>query len=228
MNTGVDFAQWGNLNGNKLYVDSLQDKVRHGDENQITIHRNIVVKNEEGQEVATLTDVVTRPSLDSELLIEETQDEFILSLRKPPKVLEKDNPFLKQPLDDDSSLEVYKLYKTSNGYRYSPHRYPLSANKHENMLIRPWKLREKKLQILTGLRPLAFWQLCDVLKRAGITRRVYGWPIPSIALLLRIKYRQNVSNEVIAALMNTESYTVFLIFWKASFLFYQNSNHVPR
>lgn len=120
-----DWHLWGDPNGTALVKNALVEKIRCGRHNEIFLHRNILVVNEDGQELSRMTENILRPNAVRIFDIQEHTDEvFRVSLRNPPK-----NPDLShlrpQPLDDIQDLLVYSDYKQENGYPYSPHRYTL-------------------------------------------------------------------------------------------------------
>ncbi len=75
---------------------------------------------------------------------------------------------------------------------------------------------------------LSFWHLVDQLNDIRITLRVKSFNLPTIALILRMKLRQGMSNHALSAMMNANEWSIWFTFWLACMVHYTKTNYGPR
>ena len=141
-----NWSEFGRVKGLDECIATLEEQVKCGRPNSLEIDKRIRLIDRNGDEVGKFDEQILQLKSDK-LFLEERENHWIVRLYTPPKV--ENVYFMRpQPLDNATDLKVYFKYK--KGHEFSPHRYPPWMTKKSNLLLEPWKLDERSLQVLTG------------------------------------------------------------------------------
>ena len=202
----------------------MTDKIKHGLPGEIVLHKNVVVKDEDGKVLLYLPEKLTKPTDSKYLQVEDVDDlTFQLSLLKPiesKRVKELD-------LDQRTDLQVYSRYKMDQGYPFPPHRYPTKFTEDKNCFRSPWMFEPELFQNMVGMHILEFYQFCDEIDESPLTTIIPMMTI-CLALLIRIKLRQNWSNVIIGGLFNLDVETVQERFVTSILYINDHFHRIPR
>ena len=191
--TSEHYKSLCNTSGTFFIQKILSDQIKFGGSNSLVVHRNIVIKDGEGNNLLFLTELVTK--LDSKYLSVTNVDGecFEFSLVSPPVSRAKEQEL------DNSNLVVYQKYTKKNGFPFSPHRWPKEVTMEQNMYIKPYMFDEALLRNLVGMTVGHFWDFVDKLQDSPLPKLI-NMPMENLFLMFRLKLRQNYANIVLAGL----------------------------
>ena len=103
----------------------LKEKIENGGQNQIQIHKNIEVVNENGDRVFLLPEEILNPDTGAEtsklvVVADPDNEEFLLVKLKDPEKIAPDDTH--QDLDKCTDLKRYYIYRKGRKNNHAPHR----------------------------------------------------------------------------------------------------------
>ena len=84
------------------------------------------------------------------------------------------------------------------------------------------------LNKISGLSCYHFLALVDIFKNTHLDEKIPDVSLPTLTLMFRVKFRQNVSNEVLESLCCVNAKKVLHYIWMAVFSFFHASNEIPK
>ena len=97
----------------------------NGGNNEILIHRNIRVLDDNGTELIRLPEEILKPNPKHFIVEEVNETEFRVMLRQPKQATD-----IELEVDNCDDLKSYANFSQANGFRYKQHRYPSSSVKN--------------------------------------------------------------------------------------------------
>ena len=121
----LPFEDNGDRSGNAEYKKILKEKILKGEENRIVVPKKIKIVDKLGVTKFYLDENVLKPTSKKLLVRDVDEDNFEVSLAKPPKYPGKRTPaqFI---IDSLKRLRSYMDFSTSKGYEHEPHEYVVS------------------------------------------------------------------------------------------------------
>ena len=206
-----------------VHLQLLSDRLKNGLPGVIDLHKNIVIRDEDGNVILYLTEALMKPSNSKYLQIEDGDDwTFQLSLKEPIGSKVKD-----QPLDQRTDLRVYSRYKTDQGYPFAPHRYPKKFTEDKNCFRSPWMFQPELMENLVGMGLAKFYEFCDEVEDSPLSTIIPMMTI-CLALMIRLKMRLNWSNVILGGLFNLDVSTVQERFVTSILYINEHFHPIPR
>ena len=181
----MSYSLWqdnGDVSGISDLEHVLTEMIETDAGTSLILDKNIRVKSKGGKQIVCIRENLTRLQSPKFTFKDINSKQFEVSLAKPPDPFDAPD----QPLEDNDDLtEMQKHTKKRGGKKYKIHMHPKKSRKGKNPLLSPESLTPRELHNITGLDPLSYWTIVEVMATKTNIEQFTGMAAALVVLLLR-------------------------------------------